>query len=278
MRRHKKAAWINWWVFCVSTALLFIAIYALCTEQTAPRFAEITGETVYGNDGVVIDASNVSQGYVAVKYSEQTDNDLLVKIVKGKSTHTYYLNNSNEYDVFSFQDGNGQYSIQVYKQVKGSQFTKIYSKELKVEMQEDNDPFLCPNQYVWYTAESNAVLLSLEFCKNATTDKDKIKILSDYVMRALAYDHIKARTVKAGYVPDIDMVLEKKKGICFDYSAVFACMLRVQNIPTKLIIGYADRYYHAWNRVLVDGEWVRYDLTFTDSGTEISKYTQEAFY
>ncbi|HPF87707.1 MAG TPA: transglutaminase-like domain-containing protein [Candidatus Limiplasma sp.] len=279
MRRHSKEAWINRWVLIVSFAfLLVIAICALCAEQSSPHFAEITGETVYEKDGVVIDASNVSQGYVAVKYTEQTDGDLLVKIVRGSSTHTYYLNSSNEYEVYSFQDGNGKYTVQVYRQVKGSQYTKVYSKEISVAMEEENDPFLYPNQYVWYTADSTAVSISLELCKDATTDKEKIEILSDYVMRALAYDHIKARTVKSGYVPDIDEVLAKKKGICFDYSAVFACMLRVQNIPAKLIIGYADKYYHAWNRVWVDGEWERYDLTFADSGTEISKYTQEAFY
>ena len=84
--------------------------------------------------------------------------------------------------------------------------------------------------------------------------------------------------MKSGYLPDIDDTLAKRKGICFDYSAVFACMLRVQNIPAKLIIGYADRYYHAWNSVLIEGKWERYDLTFADSGTKISKYTQEAFY
>ena len=278
MRRRNKETWMNRWAFCVSFIVLLVTLGALCAEQMSPRFAEITGETVYSNDYVTIDASNISQGYIAAKYTEETDKDLLVKVVKGGSTHTYYLNNSNEYEIFPFQDGNGQYTVQVYRQVKGSQYTKVYSKELSVDIQEANYPYLYPNQYVWYTAEGYAVSLSQELCKDAVTDIEKIEILSDYVMRALAYDHIKARTVKSGYIPDIDQVLERRKGICFDYSAVFACMLRVQNIPSKLVIGYADRYYHAWNSVYLNGEWERYDLTFTDSGTEISNYTQEAFY
>jgi len=259
-------------------ATVFLILYALCAELAAPRFAEFTGETTYQKDAVIIDASNIAHGYVAVKYTEETEQDLLVKIVKGQSTHTYELNHQNEFEVFSFMDGNGQYSVKVYRQVKNSQFTQIFSQKLSVDIQSANDPFLYPNQYIWYTPDSQAVALSLELCETATTDVEKIEILSDYIMRALSYDHIKSRTVQPGYIPDVDDVLGKRRGICFDYSALFACMLRVQNIPAKIIIGFADKYYHAWNSVLIDGEWERYDLTFADSGIKISKYTQEAFY
>jgi len=40
-----------------------------------------------------------------------------------------------------------------------------------------------------------------------------------------------------------------------------ACMMRVQGIPCKLVIGYADRSYHAWNSVLLDGEFITLDVT-----------------
>ena len=50
-------------------------------------------------------------------------------------------------------------------------------------------------------------------------------------------------------------------GICQDLTALAACMLRVQGIPAKLVIGYADRSYHAWNNVLIDGEYVMLDVT-----------------
>lgn len=278
MRRHNNETGIHWCKLGAFVVTVLIAACALSAEQPPPRFVEIPGETTYQNEYVVIDASNLSQGYIAVRYTAETDRDLLVKIVRGNSTHTYDLNNQKEYEAFSLLDGNGRYEIKVYRQVTGSQYTQVYSKKLDVKIQNDDDPFLYPNQYVWYTADTAAVSLSLELCKGATTDNEKIAILSDYVMRALAYDYIKAKTVKPGYVPDIDGVLETRKGICFDYAAVFACMLRVQNIPAKLVIGYADRYYHAWNSVCIDGQWERYDLTFADSATIIGKYTQEAVY
>ena len=278
MRRQKLWTRKNLWLMGSAVAAVLIAVYALSLEQTPPRFAEITGETVYQNDVAMIDASNTAMGYVAVKYMAETEQDLLVKIVKGKSTHTYMLNNRNEYEVFSFSDGSGNYEVKVYRQVKGSQFTQVYSHKVTVALQEEDIPYLYPNQYVWYTADTGAVSISQELCAQAMTDQEKVEILSDYVLRALSYDHIKSKTVKPGYIPDIDAVLSSRRGICFDYSAVFACMLRVQNIPTKLVIGYADKYYHAWNTVLIDGKWEQYDLTFTDSGTRITNYTQEAVY
>ncbi len=35
----------------------------------------------------------------------------------------------------------------------------------------------------------------------------------------------------AGYLPDVDSILQEKKGICFDYAALMATMLQSQNIP-----------------------------------------------
>ena len=66
---------------------------------------------------------------------------------------------------------------------------------------------------------------------------------------------------QSGYVPDLDAMLEKKMGICFDFAALMGALLRSQGIPTQMVMGYADITYHAWNNILIDGEWVRYDAT-----------------
>ena len=63
--------------------------------------------------------------------------------------------------------------------------------------------------------------------------------------------------MQSGYLPDLDQVLEKKMGICFDYASLTAALLRVQGIAVKLVIGYADNTYHAWNEVYLSGQWVR---------------------
>lgn len=65
----------------------------------------------------------------------------------------------------------------------------------------------------------------------------------------------------SGYLPDVDTILKEKKGICFDYAAVMATMLRTQNIPTRMEIGYAliddEAVYHAWISVYIqDVGWI----------------------
>ena len=64
-----------------------------------------------------------------------------------------------------------------------------------------------------------------------------------------------------GYLPDVDVILQEKKGICFDYAALMATMLRSQNIPAKMEIGYANMeegaVYHAWLSVYIkDIGWI----------------------
>jgi transglutaminase/protease-like cytokinesis protein 3 len=95
----------------------------------------------------------------------------------------------------------------------------------------------------------------------------------------LEYDHEKAATVQSGYLPVLDEVLAQGKGICFDYAAVMTAMLRAQEVPCKLVVGYAGDIYHAWvsvwteehgwvdGAILFDGKvWKRMDPTFASSG------------
>ena len=66
-------------------------------------------------------------------------------------------------------------------------------------------------------------------------------------------------------------------------------MLRVQRIPTKLVVGYAGELYHAWISVYLDGvgwidniiyfdgkDWVRMDPTFAASGCGASEYVGDS--
>lgn len=65
-------------------------------------------------------------------------------------------------------------------------------------------------------------------------------------------------------MPDVDEIsLSSGKGICFDYAALMAAMLRSQRIPTKLQVGYAGEAYHAWISCYVDEiGWVDNMISF----------------
>lgn len=80
----------------------------------------------------------------------------------------------------------------------------------------------------------------------------------------ISYDSKKINTIDDSYVPELDKILATKQGICYDYSSLFAGILRSQGIPTKLVKGYKSDLgtYHAWNEVLIDGEWKVIDTTY----------------
>ena len=113
----------------------------------------------------------------------------------------------------------------------------------------------------------------------AKTDLEKVTAVYHYVVNNISYDYDLAATVAPGYLPDVDKVLESGKGICFDYAAVMAAMLRSQNIPCKLVVGFAGKVYHAWINVYIEGvgwvdqliyfdgkTWSLMDPTFVSSG------------
>ena len=80
----------------------------------------------------------------------------------------------------------------------------------------------------------------------AASSADALDVVSsvyNYVVTNITYDTAKANSVQSGYLPNCDSVLSQKKGICFDYAAVMTAMLRSQNIPTKLVVGYTGSLY-----------------------------------
>ena len=150
---------------------------------------------------------------------------------------------------------------------------------LPVQMDNEYAAFLLPNQYVSYNQDSEAVKISEEICDGLTTDAEKLEAVRNYIVSNYTYDYDKAKSVAGGTLPSIDYLLEHKMGICQDIAATAACMLRVQGIPTELVIGYANKYYHAWNSVLIDGEFQLVDLTAElNAAYQNVTYTVERFY
>jgi len=230
---------------------------------------------VFSKSGAVIDYGNASQGYVMVKYKE-SDKRLKVRVTQGKKIIHYDLNGRGEYEVFPLQLGDGKYKIQVFQAAKGKdKYAQVASTTITVKLDDPHLPYLYPNQYVNYTSASAAVAQSYTLCEGITDDKEKIKAIYTFCARKISYHYARANSSKSGYLPNLDEVLAERKGICFDYAALMACMLRVQGVPAQLVIGYADKAYHAWNNVSLNGKWYRYDATFASMGNKAQSYTEE---
>lgn len=215
------------------------------------------GVTVYQNDFASIDASNTSQGYVMVKYNGTNEKVKLQITCPDQSCYTYLISDRGAYDTFPLTAGNGSYTLQVLENVAGDTYTVSLAQSINVSIEDEFLPFLYPNQYVNFHTDSKAVSKGSDLAKDTYSDLDVVQDIYNYVIKNISYDTEKAQNVSYGYVPDVDDTLSSKKGICFDYAALMTSMLRSQNIPTKLEVGYSGDAYHAWISTYIDDKgWV----------------------
>lgn len=240
---------------------------------------EAPGDDVFSSGDAKVDYSNASQGYIMAQYKGSNDK-VKLQLETGDTTYSYDLSTSGDWEAFPLSMGSGDYTVGIFENISGEQYKQVFKESFSAELKNEFEPFLHPNQYVNYTEKTKAVSLSEDICKGSKTDLGAVEKMYEYVVDNIDYDYEKAKTVKSGYLPDIDETLETGKGICFDYASVLTAMLRVQRIPCKLVIGYAGPAYHAWISVYTDetgwvenviefhGDWTRMDPTFAASGND----------
>lgn len=221
-----------------------------------------SGEVVYGNEIVSIDASNTTEGYVMIRYGGAVEKVKLQITIPDGTMYTYNLR-PGDYETFPLQGGSGYYDITVLEHAGNDLYAVVYSTGIEVAIEDEFKPFLYPNQYVWYTPDSRAAALGMEISGNASNDLDYVEQVYRYVIENITYDEELAANIQADYLPVIDNTLENGTGICFDYASLMAAMLRSQRIPTKLVTGYSGEAYHAWISVyLSEIGWVNGIIEF----------------
>lgn len=215
-------------------------------QKRADAYASLvptaSGETCYGDDSVSIDASNISDGYMMIRYTGRSEKAKAQITIPDGTVYTYTIKGS-DYNTFPLTGGNGDYTLKVYEWVVDNSYALAFSKDLSVSLSDEFKPFLYPNQYVWFTGDSQVVALGRELSDQSADDLDYVQNSYYYVIRNISYDNDKAENTPTDYVPDIDTILEEKKGICFDYASLMAALLRSQSIPTKLEVGYSGEAY-----------------------------------
>lgn len=266
-------------IFLILTCLIFIISLSGCkkkNQQTAyTRKAEVLtpkapGDKVLDYGEAVVDISNVSQGYVAVRYSGSAKKISIEITGKNDKTYKYFVNKTKEPVYFPLTCGNGTYQIAVYENIQGDEYSVLMMDSFDVKLKNKFLPFLYPNQYVRFTSETKAVKKAKELAKDKKDALSIVKSVYHYVVKNVKYDDDKAKNVQKGYLPSVDETLETKKGICFDYAALMTAMLRSQGIPTKLEIGYSGSVYHAWISTWLDEKgWVDNIIKFNGKSWEL---------
>lgn len=196
-----------------------------------------------------LDTSHKEDGYFCIRYTGDPPAGGKVKLqvtAPNNVVYTYNLVPGGPFTVIPFSLGSGDYVVSVLSNIQDNMYALEDRMELHTELADEFSPFLHPNQYVQFSPETNAVDIASRVCLSADSDLDAVSQIYNYVISALDYDYEKAKTVKSGYLPDVDEILSSGKGICFDYASLICAMLRSQRIPARLEIGYAGDVYHAW--------------------------------
>ena len=245
--------------FLTITALLLMLVTTVMGADKATVKTPVpSGKNVLKNAKADIDASNVNEGYIMAKYIGSGTGKIKLIIEKtGGTAYTYDILLKNAYETFPLTEGSGTYKVTVYENIGGTKYSTAYGTSVTANIKSEFSPFLYPNQYVNFNANSAVVAQGIKVTEGSTTELEKVQKIYNYVVGNFTYDYAKAKTVQSGYVPDVDAVLSEKKGICLDYASVMASMLRSQEIPAKLMVGYAGNVYHAWITVYIkDVGWV----------------------
>jgi len=222
----------------------------------------------------LIDYNSTIDGYISI-INTSLDKGKVRITCKGNSQNFIIVCNSTKQYPLCF--GNGNYTIEILKHIEGIRYTLVTSNNIEVLIHNPLAPFLYPNVYSDYTPYSECIIKSIELCKDQCKDIDKLKIIYDFIINYLEYDEELADKTKtenmSWWLPNPDITYNKKKGICWEYASLIAAMLRIQLIPTKIVIGYAGGTWHAWNEVYIkeDGNidgvnikansWSRLDIT-----------------
>jgi len=112
---------------------------------------------------------------------------------------------------------------------------------------------------VW---DTDTVKLANEICADCDTDEEKVKAIYSWMIYNFEYDYECEPIIQ--YF-NVKKTIKTQKGICYDFSHLFAALCRSQNISCYVVDGDKRdnfQYHHTWNRVYFDNSWWNMDITF----------------
>lgn len=234
--------------FIVTFSLLFTLVFIIQSTATAAQF---------------FNKNNLSNGLININY--KVSQNIKTKVLVSKDNNRYFYNLLDSKESFPLQFGNGEYTVSILENTKDNKYVRVAKETFSLNLDNENNVYLNSNQIINWDENMDAIKLAKQLTQDANNDEEKVSLIYNYIVTNIDYDNEKINTLASNYVPNIDDTLKSSEGICYDYSALFASMLRSVDIPTKLVKGYKNDMdsYHAWNQVFLtdEGKWVTIDTT-----------------
>lgn len=226
----------------------------------------------------VLDSKAADQGIFTLNYSLDKQQKVKVMVEKDGTSFYYNLNGSTGAETFPLQLGDGTYTIAVLENITGNQYRMLSKEKLTSAQQNPLNVYLQSIQLIKWNNRDEIINKAEELTKNLDGDEAKVQAIYEYIVQNYQYDFDKLDGLAADYLPDINEMEKSKKGICYDFSALVASMLRSVDIPTKMVKGYGDNIkgYHAWNEVYLNGKWLVID-TSADAQMQANKQSYSIY-
>lgn len=241
-------------------------------EFTATQAANST--TIYKPDqhckkfDVNIDSSRVNEGIITVKYKGTTTDNIRVYVLHNfKSCAGYNIKDITKNTIISLTNGEGIYYIEVVKN-DGRTETIIATKTIEVTSIDEFLPFLHSTYAVYWNEDMKVINTARKLTEDIYDVCERIDIIKNFVIESLYYAADDNKDyLKWTYFPNIDEIYIEGKGVCTDFATMFAAICRSQDIPCKLITGYAGtkEELHVWVEVFNGTHWQTIDLTLEDA-------------
>lgn len=106
-----------------------------------------------------------------------------------------------------------------------------------------------------------------EIKKTATSDYEIELMVHDYIVGSSTYDRYAISALEKPQENSENPygILINKKAICLGYTTTFQLFMDMADIPCITIYSENDEGdEHAWNQVMIDGEWYYVDCTWND--------------
>lgn len=156
------------------------------------------GTKTFTTDTAVIDISHTQEGYIRAKYTGSNAKPKLQLTGTDGITYTYSL--YKDYSTFPLTSGDGTYQVGVYENVSDDRYTTLLSETFSVTLTDPLKPYLYPNQYVNFTADSLPVAKAEELADGASSDLDIISSVYNYIITHTARTLLHISTILNHYM------------------------------------------------------------------------------
>lgn len=244
----------------ILSAILFASLTSIKVNRDY-----LLEESVLANEHL-FDMSEVENGILITRPLIDSE-ELKYKITVKKDRSQIY----NMYNIpirIPLTDGEGVYNIKMYI-ITEDVALLMYDRDIDVEAIDDSNLYLEQTVSTYWNKNMELIEYFNTIIESDDSDKDIANKVRNYMIENYRYDY--SGKVEHYYNPDIEKTFRTNLGTCSDFASTFGSLMRYYGVQCKYIEGYAkgNSTRHAWNEVLIDGEWKTIDLTYDIVNSDI---------